>query len=101
MTDDRDGKVLREEVYDDVFLGEKPLELGVLRIVDFHLSVCLVLRKKFVPRNRTTLEDDVHPIRLKFVDEGLELPKEVVHHRSRTHLESASSPVALVHEVDA
>jgi len=100
MPDHGHRKARRQEVDDLVFLLKEALQLGVLRVGFFYLTSSLVLGQEFVSLHGSTLEDDVDAVGLELVDERLELPKEVEHDRSRAHLETATSSVTLIHEVD-
>jgi hypothetical protein len=50
--------------------------------------------------DRPTLQDHIDPSRFELVYQGLELPKEVVDDRGRSHEKTATGTVSLVHEIN-
>jgi len=71
------------------------------RVSLLHNSIGLVLRHRRVAVDRTTFEGQVDPIGFELVDEGFELPEEVINDSVLAGGESAASTVGHIHEVDA
>ena len=100
MTNDTHGEVLDEKVKNDVLLPKELHETFVPRIVLSDDSICLVLSQGSVSGDRPAFEHDIDSIRFKLIDKSLKLPEEVEDNRVVTCLESASSTVCQIHEVD-
>jgi hypothetical protein len=89
-----------QQLHDLILLTEKLLELLVLGIILLDPTSCLVFRQEFIPLDRPTLKDHIDSCRLELVDQGLELPKEVINNRCRTHEKTATGSVTQVHKID-
>ena len=100
VADNGDRKVLLKEVHDHVLLFEELLQFLCTGIVCLDLTVGLVLAHRLVAVDRFAFEGEVDACWLELIDQRLELTEEVVHNRRRTHLESATCTMGLIHEVD-
>jgi hypothetical protein len=96
----RDREPGGQQFHDLILLPEEPLKLGILGIVLLHLPSCLIFWQEFVPLDRSTLQDHIDPSRFELVYQGLELPKEVVDDRGRSHEKTTPGTMTLVHKID-
>ena len=101
MSNEGDREVSGEEFHDAVLLFEETHEFLVAWIIFLHDSIGLVLRHRRVAVDRTAFEGEVDPVGFELIDEGLELPEEVVNDSVLAGGKSAASTVGHVHEVDA
>ena len=83
-----------------ILLLEELLKFSILGVVLLDSTCGLVLGQKFVALDRSALEDDIDSIRFELIDKRLELPEKIVYNRRWSGLESGSSTMTLVHEID-
>ncbi len=94
-------EVCGEEFHDAVLLTEELHEFLVTGVGFLHDPIGLVLRHRLVAVDRTTFQGEIDTIGLELVDEGLELPEEVVNDSVLASGKSTASTMGCVHEVDA